>query len=235
MTTADNAGRRPREGEMWLDNTAHRPILVVEIDDDDVLIYDPYKEVHYSELTTDKFLASYGPARLVPLPIDPTIIAALSMARTVRTTASSAVMLADLTYTFGNLFTDATQPSTNLCIIAAHAAAYAAECDPDVKCGRDDWIETILVQECCITFLTDRLAERPSLYDEDMRDSSRAAILITRLMNVVASCAASKNMRDSSVREALIHLAVDALSWAAYNISDDYPAGEGFGDITSSI
>ena len=235
-----------RTGEIWLNRTTRRPTLMVEaVDDDVVLVYDPYEENsfgdpgRYQEVPLQEFLAGHDRARLAPLPIDPAAICALAVARKIRTESRRTAMLADITNALTQFFSDLTERSGNLCIIAAFAAAFAADYAPAAgEPGgrpRDNQIETILLRECALTFLTDRLAGRPALCDEDgadMNDSARTAILITRLGNLYAAAAVASK-RD--IYKSLVELATDAMSWVAYNISDDYPAGEGIGDITPSI
>lgn len=239
-----------RTGEIWLDRTTRRPTLMVEaVDDVVVVVYDPYEKNcsgapgRYREVPLQEFLAGHDRARLAPLPIDPASISALSVAREIRTESRRTGMLADITSALVRFFSHLTERSGNLCIIAASAAAYAADYAPAAGApgahSRDNLIENILLRECALTFLADRCAGRPALCDEDgadMNDSARTAILITRLGNLYAAAAvASKNGHDRGIYDSLVELATDAMSWVAYNISDDYPAGEGFGDITPSI
>lgn len=239
-----------RTGEIWLDRTTRRPTLMVEaVDDDVILVYDPYEENHfgdpgrYREVPLQEFLASHDRARLVPFPIDPASICALSLAREIHTEARRTGMLVDITNALTRFFSHLTDRSGNLCLIAAYAAAYAVDYAPAAgepgSRSRDKLIENILLRECARTFLADRLAGRPALSDEDgadMNDSARTTILITRLGNLYAAAAvASKNGHNQGIYDSLVELATDAMSWVAYNISDDFPAGEGIGDITSSI
>lgn len=241
MTATDTASARPLSGELWISTTTSRPVLVVEdayeasdLGGVRIWFYDPYgKLVNHHDVSLQEFLSAYRPASPVSHPLYPAIAAVLTQVHTVPVATSYATVLADITAAIARFFTDQTEPSQNLCVIAAYAAAYAADYGPDYPDGRPERIERVLREDCVRIF--DNPGDRLSPCDETISDGTRAAILITGLMNVVGTIAARKDDYDPAISEALATLAVSAMAWVAYNLSDDDPAGEGIGDITPSM
>ena len=241
MTATDTAPASPRGGELWINATTSRPVLVVEdayeaeeLGGARVWFYDPYgKAVKHHDVSLQEFLGAYRAASPVSHTLYPAIAAVLTAAHTVPVAMSYATVLANLTTLIARFFTDQTEPSQNLCAIAANAAAYAVDYGPDYPDGRPERIERVLREDCVRIF--GEPGERVSPCDETISDGVRAALLITGLMNVVGTIAVRKSDSDPAISETLAELAVAAMAWVAHNISDDYPAGEGFGDITPSI
>lgn len=240
MTVTDTAPSLPLSGELWISTTTSRPVLVVDAYEANILggtrvwFYNPYgKLLNHHDVWLQEFLGSYRPASPVSHTLYPAIAAVLTQAHTIPVATSYAAVLADLIAVIARFFTDLTEPSQNLCVIAAYAVAYAVDYGPDDPDGRPERIERVLREDCVRIF--DNPGELISPCDETISDGTRAAILITGLVNVVGTIATRKDDYDPAIREALATLAVSAMAWVAYNLSDDAPAGEGIGDITPSI
>ena len=242
MTATDTApAAPPHSGELWISTTTSRPVLVVEdayeaaeLGGARIWFYDPYgKAVKHHDVSLQEFLGAYRPASPVSHTLYPAIAAVLTQAHTVPVAMSYATVLVNLTTLIARFFTDQTEPSQNLCVIAAYAAAYAVDYGPDYLDGRPERIERVL-REDCVRIFGDP-GERVSPCDETISDGTRAALLITGLMNVVGTIAVRKSDHNPAISETLAELAVAAMAWVAHNLSDDDPAGEGIGDITPSI